>query len=115
MATGISATHHWRVPAIAMTAPFPPIDTSGVEIPASLRNLTEALARHAHEVWARQRVAEGWRYGPERDDARRLHPCLVPYDELPDSERQYDRNAALETLRAVIALGYRIFPPGDSR
>ncbi len=89
-----------------------PIDTSDIALPSELLALTETLARHAHEVWQRQRLADGWTFGPERDDARRLHPSLVPYDELSDSERQYDRNAAMETLRAVIALGYRILPPG---
>lgn len=90
------------------------IDTTGVEIPPALSKLTELLARHAHDVWRRQREADGWLYGPDRDDKERRHPCLVPYDELPDSERQYDRNAAMETLRAVLALGYRITLPGDA-
>lgn len=90
-----------------------PIDTHSVQLPPELLALTEALARHAHEVWQRQRLADGWRFGPARDDARRLHPSLVPYDELSESERQYDRNAALETLKAVIALGYRVVPPDE--
>lgn len=90
-----------------------PIDTDGVALPRELLDLTERLARHAHAVWQRQRLADGWRYGPERNDARREHPSLVPYDELSDAERQYDRNAALETLRAVLALGYRIVPPDE--
>ena len=70
--------------------------------------LTELLARNAHDVWAQQRLADGWRYGKQRDDGRKEHPCLVPSDELPESEKQYDRNAALETLKAVVALGYAI-------
>jgi hypothetical protein len=85
-----------------------PIDTSGVALPAELLALTELLARHTHDTWARQRLAEGWRYGPRRDEARREHPGLVPYDELPESEQEYDRATALEALRAVVALGYRI-------
>lgn len=84
------------------------IDTSDVKLSADLLELTEALARHAHAVWMRRRLEEGWRFGPVRDDARREHPCLVPYGRLPDSEQQYDRNAALETLKAIVALGYRI-------
>jgi RyR domain len=85
-----------------------PIDTSGVSLPVEVRQLTEMLARNAHEVWAQERVANGWRYGARRDDARKEHPCLVPYEELPDSEKQYDRNAAMETLKAIISLGYRV-------
>ena len=98
-----------------MTPPTTPIDTRGTDVPPDLLALTETLARHAHEVWQQQRHADGWRFGPQRDDARRLHPSMVPYEELPESERQYDRNAALETLRAVIALGYRIVPPGGKK
>ena len=85
-----------------------PIDTSAVTLSEDVRKLTELLARNAHDIWARQRMADGWRYGPSRDDAQRRHPCLVPYEKLPESEKQYDRNAAMETLKAILALGYRI-------
>jgi ryanodine receptor 2 len=88
-----------------------PLDTSRVALSQDILRLTEQLARHAHEVWARERRRLGWTYGPVRDDARRQHPCLVPYDALPESEKQLDRNAALETLKAMLALGYRIEPP----
>jgi len=85
-----------------------PIDTSQVELSPEIEELTEKLAENAHDIWARQRLADGWTYGAVRDDARKEHPCLIPYADLPESEKQYDRNAALETLRAIIALGYRI-------
>jgi hypothetical protein len=85
-----------------------PIDTSQIQLPSPILDLTESLARNAHEVWARQRLADGWRRGPVRDDSLKRHPCLVPYEDLPDSEKQYDRNAALETLKLIVALGYRI-------
>jgi ryanodine receptor 2 len=91
-----------------MTYQPQPIDTAGVTLPGELLLLTERLAEHAHDVWARQRLADGWTYGPQREDARKEHPCLVPYDQLPESEKQYDRNAALETLKAILALGYRV-------
>jgi hypothetical protein len=85
-----------------------PIDTSAVELSPEILALTERLAENAHEIWAAGRLAEGWTFGPQRDDARKQHPCLVPYADLPDSEKQYDRNAAMETLKAIVALGYRI-------
>lgn len=85
-----------------------PIDTAAVELTEDIHQLTERLAEHAHDVWAAQRLAAGWTYGPVRDDANKHHPCLVPYAELPDSEKEYDRQAALQTLKAIIALGYRI-------
>jgi DNA-binding response OmpR family regulator len=85
-----------------------PIDTSKVTLTEGVLELTELLAENAHEVWARQRLAEGWRYGSERSDARKEHPCLVPYEQLPESEKEYDRQAAMETIKAILALGYRL-------
>lgn len=85
-----------------------PADTSGVELPTALGELTELLARHVHEVWAQGRMKEGWSYGPERSDADRRHPCLVAYEDLPESERDYDRQTAVQTLRLIVSLGYGI-------
>ena len=79
-----------------------------VELPPELLELSESIAKNVHEVWAQNRMAEGWTYGPERDDAKRQTPCLVPYEELPESEKAYDRNTALETLRFIVSLGYDI-------
>jgi hypothetical protein len=89
-----------------------PIDTSSVRLSADLEALTERLAENTHDIWARQRIAEGWRYGPARDDAAKRHPDLVPYAELSDGEKEYDRATAMETLTAIISLGYRIESPG---
>ena len=85
-----------------------PIDTSGVQLPPDLLALTERLSEHTHDIWAGGRIAEGWTHGPTRDDHARKHPDLVPYADLPESEKQYDRNTAMETLKAIVALGYRI-------
>jgi hypothetical protein len=85
-----------------------PIPTVGVELDADIVELTELLARNTHEIWAKQRLADGWTYGPRRDDAAKKHPCLLPYDELPDCEKEYDRKTAMETLKAILTLGYRI-------
>ena len=85
-----------------------PIDTSTITLPPDLLTLTERLAEHNHDIWAKQRMTEGWTYGPERDDASKKHPDLVPYADLPEHEKQYDRNAAIETLNAIVALGYGI-------
>jgi hypothetical protein len=85
-----------------------PIDTTGVKLSDDIEELTELLATNAHDIWARQRMAEGWRWGPERSDSRKEHPSLVAYEELSESEKEYDRKAAIETLKAIIALGYRI-------
>lgn len=66
------------------------------------------LAKNAHENWAALRIAEGWRYGPRRDDALRQHPSLVPYERLSESEKEYDRRTAVETIKTILSLGYRI-------
>lgn len=85
-----------------------PVDTSLVQLPQELMELTEKIAENVHENWAQGRIAEGWRYGPVRDDARKLTPCLVPYAQLPEAEKEYDRNTALQTLKMIVALGYQI-------
>jgi hypothetical protein len=85
-----------------------PIDTTPVEIPADLKALVEHLARHVHDIWAQKRIDQGWRWGPARDDEEQLHPDLVPYDQLSEEEKQYDRQTAKETLKVVMQLGYKI-------
>jgi ryanodine receptor 2 len=85
-----------------------PIDTSKVVLLPELLALTERLAENTHDIWAARRMAEGWTYGPKRDDVAKKHPDLVPYGELPESEKEYDRSTAMETLKAIVALGYRL-------
>lgn len=85
-----------------------PIDTSDVELSEDLLSLTEKIAENVHDVWAIGRLAGGWTYGEKRNDELKQTPCLVPYAELPESEKEYDRNTALNTLKLVIALGYNI-------
>lgn len=85
-----------------------PVDTSDVVLPEQLDELVEQMAKNVHEVWAQNRVEQGWSYGPERNDALKYHPCLVPYDELPESEKVYDRDTALGTLKLICKLGFKI-------
>ena len=85
-----------------------PIYTGDVELPEELLALTEQIAENAHDVWAVGRLKEGWRYGPVKDSISKTTPDLMPYSELPESEKQYDRNTALETLKLIVKLGYKI-------
>lgn len=85
-----------------------PIDTSNVVLSQDLLALTEKIAENVHDVWAKGRIAEGWVYGEVRDNTAKTTPLLVPYDKLPESEKEYDRNTALETLKLIIKLGYKI-------
>lgn len=85
-----------------------PIDTSDVVLNDELLELTEKLAEQVHDIWAVGRINSGWTYGETRDDEKKTNPCIVPYDELPDSEKEYDRNTALSTLKLIVKLGYEI-------
>ena len=85
-----------------------PKKVDGIVLPPELLALTEQIAENVHEVWAAARMAEGWTYGPVRDDAKRQTPCLVPYADLPEEEKAYDRNTAMQTLKLIVKLGYKI-------
>lgn len=85
-----------------------PIDTSDVELDDELKQLGEQLAHNVHDNWAIGRINEGWIYGPERSDTLKQTPCLVDYDELPESEKEFDRNTAMETLKLILKLGWKI-------
>ena len=85
-----------------------PIDVSDVELPRELVSLVECLSKNVHEVWASERICLGWQYGSERNDELKHHPCLVPYEELPEIEKEYDRNTALGTLKLISKLGFKI-------
>lgn len=85
-----------------------PIDTTGIELPQELMNLAEEMAKNVHKVWSAGRMADGWTYGEVRDDEHKKHPCLVPYEELSESEKAYDRNTSIETLKFIVKAGYKI-------
>lgn len=85
-----------------------PIDTSGVELPKELEQLVEEMSKNVHEVWSEARIQQGWTYGEQRNDELKTHPCLVPYEELPESEKEYDRNTSVGTLKLILKLGFKI-------
>ena len=87
-----------------------PIDTGDVTMPKELEALIEIIAGNVHDVWAVRRIREGWTYGPVKDDRTKTTPLLIPYDELPESEKDYDRNTATETLKVILKMGYVIVP-----
>lgn len=85
-----------------------PIDTSDIILSDDILKLSETLAKNVHEVWAKNRLNEGWKYGEKRDDELKTHPCLVSYEDLPEEEKEYDRATLQETLKVLIKLGYKI-------
>lgn len=92
-----------------------PVDTSDVILPDELIALTEKIAENVHDVWAVGRIAEGWTYGEKKDAEKKTTPCLIPYDELPESEKEFDRNTAFETLKLIVKLGYSIRQTSDNQ
>ena len=85
-----------------------PLDTSDVKLPQELEVLVEQMAKNVHEIWAQERINQGWTYGNKRDDAKKHHPCLIPYEDLPEEEKVYDRNTSVETLKLILKLGFEI-------
>ncbi|MCH4155924.1 MAG: RyR domain-containing protein [Muribaculaceae bacterium] len=85
-----------------------PADLSAVRLPDEIGGLVESLARNVHEVWAQGRIDDGWKYGELRDDAKKTHPCIVPYEDLTEKERDFDRRTALSTIKFIMSLGYKI-------
>ena len=80
---------------------FFPIDFSDDEI--------EILARMEHERWMREKTATGWTYGDIRDDAKKLHPDLVAWEELPESEKKKDRDAVREIPVRLADAGFEVY------
>ncbi|MBP3409012.1 MAG: PrsW family intramembrane metalloprotease [Bacteroidaceae bacterium] len=85
-----------------------PLDCSDVTLPQELGILLEEMSENVHEVWAQGRIDEGWSFGPERNDDKKKHPCIVPYDKLSEQEKDYDRRTAEGTLKFIMKKGYRI-------
>lgn len=85
-----------------------PINTDEVILSSEILELSEILAKNVHENWAKERIKQGWRYGEKRDDIKKETPCLIEYEKLPEEEKIYDRETAIETLKVIQKLGYEI-------
>lgn len=91
-----------------------PIDVSDVILEEDVTELREAIAENAHDIWAIERMQEGWTYGPERNDELKQNPCMVPYSKLPESEKEYDRKMAMQTIKLMKKLGYDLVKREDT-
>ena len=85
-----------------------PIGLDDVALSDDLNELQEAIAENAHEIWAKNRREQGWTYGPERNDQKKETPDMIPYCNLPECEKLYDREMAMQTLKLVKKLGFEI-------
>lgn len=110
LAERLTETADTTTPANATTNGYDPqpIDTSDIKLPEELEALVEEMAKNVHEVWAETRIKQGWTYGSERDDKLKKHPCLIPYEELPEEEKEYDRGTSVGTLKLILKLGFQI-------
>ncbi|XP_072481376.1 ryanodine receptor 3 isoform X5 [Notamacropus eugenii] len=85
-----------------------PIDTSQVVLPPHLEKIRDRLAENIHELWGMNKIELGWTFGKIRDDNKRLHPCLVEFSKLPETEKNYNLQMSTETLKTLLALGCHI-------
>lgn len=85
-----------------------PADTHDIVLPQELAALAELIAKNVHEVWSAGRIKDGWTYGEVRNDTLKHHPCLIPYEELSETEKEYDRHTSQETLKLIMKLGFKI-------
>lgn len=85
-----------------------PVDTQDVMLSEELEQLVEQMAKNVHEVWAQTRISQGWTYGEQRDDHLKKHPCLIPYEDLPEEEKEFDRNTSVSTLKLIMKLGFKM-------
>ncbi|EEY57709.1 ryanodine-inositol 1,4,5-triphosphate receptor Ca2 channel (RIR-CaC) family protein [Phytophthora infestans T30-4] len=84
-----------------------PVDTSKVEL-GHLEHLGDVLARNCHDMWALERLKQGWQYGEERDDKKKRHPNLVPYKLLSVEEQAFDYRSSIETIKTIVFMNYAI-------
>lgn len=110
LAERLTKTVDTTIPANTTTNGYvpQPIGTSDIQLPEELEALVEKMAKNVHEVWAETRIKQGWTYGSERNDKQKKHPCLIPYEELPEEEKEYDRGTSVGTLKLILKLGFRI-------
>ncbi len=85
-----------------------PVDTSDVEVSDEILEIAELMARNTHEIWSKGRMDEGWVYGEKQDREQKTHPSLVPYDELSEEEKDFDRRTSLGALKFLLKMGFKI-------
>ena len=85
-----------------------PLNLGGVQFPRELLPLVDNMAENVHEEWAQEKISEGWTWGEEEDDKEKKHPSLVPYKELPESEKEDMRDSAITTILTILACGFKI-------
>jgi hypothetical protein len=70
--------------------------------------MMEKLAEAAHNVWMEGKLRDGWQYGPVTDKEKKFHNCLVPYDQLSETDKESDRDLVRGIPRILKLAGYKI-------
>lgn len=92
-----------------------PLDLSQITLNQKMDELVDLLAENTHNVWARERIHQGWTYGLNEDALTRRSPHLVPYRNVDEAIKKANRDTASETVRTLLAYGYVLEPPsGDN-
>ena len=91
-----------------------PLDLSAIELNVKMEELVDQLAENTHNVWAKERISQGWTYGLNEDVEKRRSPHLVHYANVDEAIKVANRNTASETVRTLLVYGYVLDPPtGD--
>ncbi|XP_056873644.1 ryanodine receptor 3 isoform X3 [Takifugu flavidus] len=88
-----------------------PLDLSDVKLTGGQEVLVDKLAENAHNVWAKDRIKQGWTYGIQQDVKSRRNPRLVPYALLDERTKKSNRDSLREAIRTLVGYGYDIDPP----
>ena len=92
-----------------------PLDLSAVALTSKLDELVEQLAENTHNIWARERIQQGWTYGLNEDPDLNRSPHLVSYSNVDEAIKKANRDTASETVRTLLVYGYILEPPsGES-
>ena len=73
-----------------------------------IKDILEEVAAEIHNVWMRERIRDGWTWSEASDSTKKTHSSLIPYSELPESEKNYDRRTALVTIKCLMDKGFTI-------
>ncbi|XP_067629181.1 ryanodine receptor isoform X7 [Eurosta solidaginis] len=88
-----------------------PLDLSAVTLSPKLEELVDQLAENTHNLWARERIQQGWTYGLNEDSENHRSPHLVPYSKVDEAIKKANRDTASETVRTLLVYGYVLDPP----
>ncbi|XP_030255117.1 ryanodine receptor 2 isoform X5 [Sparus aurata] len=88
-----------------------PLDLSHIKLTSTQEAMVDKLAENAHNVWARDRIRQGWTYGIQQDVKNRRNPRLVPYVLLDERTKKSNKDSLREAVRTLLGYGYNLEAP----